>query len=604
METGRVPFLNATIQGLALVLLTGMCAISSLYAQADAARTRIALYQPVAQKEDAALVGALSTVADSVELGLSVLQHYEVVRLPAADPAIDLDRVRADCRRNRIDQAILGRGEATTAGGYGFSLEVYDRKRDKITTVQNGSSKSVLGIFDVIDTMVASLLDTLSGTHLAFGSLAVQSDPSGAAITVNGKDVGQAPVSLRVLPVGTVVLSGRMPGHDSANITVSISDGETANASLALPRSMGTLAFEMPREAAATIRGAEIGQKSVAGTGMEQLPTGDYDVQASCPGLPQISGKVTVNRSETTRWLPWSKGYLDVSSNPSGATVFVDGVRQGVSPLVVELEPGIVHRVEMRLLGYQTYDVDISENAGTKTALSRKLAADLVFSGVGIGVEKVQDGMFVSRVFVQGPAEKAGIKPGDLITKVGGAPTKDMNLQDFGQAVRGEPGSNVEFSVLPSEYMSRNVLIPSPKTVSVGREIITPFVFQARAIDSNEVFEAKVEGLSYFPGNDKAPALNERKYGVMFDHSLPFRSVYTQIHLSFEPSDHTRTISLVFKRQSKSDTNSRSIDVVIQPGWNHVYSWVGYNGRGLVHVEISLDKAVIAKGAYVWELQD
>jgi hypothetical protein len=312
-------------------------------------------------------------VADSVELSLDVLQRYDVSRLPPADPVKDLDRVRAYCQKNRIDQAILGSGSALPEGGYSFRLVVYDRKKDSITTDQQGASKGALDMFDVTDALVASLLDGLSGTHLLFGSLAVESDPAGATVSVNGKDVGKAPLSLRGLPVGRVDLTARADGREGAKATVTISDGETTHASLSLPRTMGTLAIVMPKDAVATIRSTEIGQKTITGPGTEELPAGDYEVGASSPGLPAASGHVTITKGASTQWLPWSKGYLDVRSDPAGASIVVDGEDVGVAPEVVEVEPGALHTVELEKQSYETFRADLTEDAGSKILISRKL---------------------------------------------------------------------------------------------------------------------------------------------------------------------------------------------------------------------------------------
>jgi hypothetical protein len=355
------------------LLVVGSC-LSPLHAQSSASQTRIALFQPSGPKDDAALTAVLNTVADSVDLNLAVLQRFEVTRLPAVDPAADLEQVRAYCRKNKIDQAILGSGSATTEGGYQFRLVVYDRKTDHITTDQQGTSKGALDMFDVTDTLVGSLLDALNGAHLAFGSLSVQSDPAGATVAVNGKDVGTAPVSIRALPVGTVEIAARMEGRESSKTTVTISDGETVSASLTLPLSEGTLIVEMPRDAVATIQGAVGSPQTVNGPGSIQLATGDYKVQASSFGLPDVSGKVTISRGQNAHWLPWAKGYLQVQTDPPGATLSVDGKDVGKAPMIVELEPGAVHHLDLRLPGYQAYSADLSEDAGTKTLLARTLA--------------------------------------------------------------------------------------------------------------------------------------------------------------------------------------------------------------------------------------
>jgi hypothetical protein len=283
--------------------------------------------------------------------------------------------VRAYCQENRIDQAILGSGTALPGGGYHFQLVVYDRKADRITTDQEDASSGVLDVFDVTDALVASLLDGLSGTHLLFGSLSIESDPAGALVSVNGKDVGAAPLSLRGLPVGELGLMGRMDGREAAKSTVTITDGETTSVSLRLLRSMGTLVVRMPKDAVAKVRSTEIGQKELTGPGTVELPTADYDVEADCPGLVGVSGKVTVNAGANTSWLPWPKGYIDVQSDPPGATIVVDGQERGATPLVVDLEPGTLHQLELKRQNYQTYRSEVSGDAGSKTHFSESLTA-------------------------------------------------------------------------------------------------------------------------------------------------------------------------------------------------------------------------------------
>ncbi|MGA2642777.1 MAG: PEGA domain-containing protein, partial [Spirochaetia bacterium] len=236
------------------ILAAGCCFLSLLGAEPDAGRARIALFQPAGQKEDKTLAAVLCAMADCMELSLDVLQRYEVRRLPPADPAKDLERVCAYCQENRIDQAILGSGDERPGGGYRFRLVVYDRKSDSITTDRQGGSRGVLDMFAATDALLASLLKDLSGAHLIFGSLSVKTDPEGAMVSVDGKDVGQAPLSLRGLPVGTVELAARSEGLEEASATVTIVEGETTNASLKLSER---------QDAAAAGRSGEVGQNTL-----------------------------------------------------------------------------------------------------------------------------------------------------------------------------------------------------------------------------------------------------------------------------------------------------------------------------------------------------
>jgi hypothetical protein len=340
-------------------------------AQSQPNRARIALFEPAAPKADPSLKAILATVADTVELSLTCLDTYEIKRLPAIDPSRDLGKIRAYCKENRIDQAIGGTASARKGGGYTFRLVVYYHRTDKITVDREGASKGALDIFEVTDALVASLLEGLSGTHLLFGSLAVETDPPGATVSVNGRDVGAAPVALRGLPVGSLRIAARFEGREQAETSVAITDGEETSASLTLERSTGTWAAAIPEDATVTFRSAEIGEQVIEGPEAEvKLPTGSYDVQATCPGLAPASTRIAIRRGETSRWMPWPKGYLAVESDPPETNIFVDDEDKGLSPTIVQVEPGSLHKIELRREKYQAYRTDVNVSAGTKTPVS------------------------------------------------------------------------------------------------------------------------------------------------------------------------------------------------------------------------------------------
>jgi hypothetical protein len=154
---------------------------------------------------------------------------------------------------------------------------------------------------------------------------------------------------------------------------VTIADGETASASLKLARSMGKLLVQVPSDAQLTISNTETGQRQLSGLGTMELPTGDYQVAATSAGLTPASAQVTIGRNATTNWLPWPKGYLDVTTAPVGATISVDGVAKGTAPLLVEVDPGTLHRLEARAPEYDTYVADVSAEAGAKVVMTPQL---------------------------------------------------------------------------------------------------------------------------------------------------------------------------------------------------------------------------------------
>ncbi|HEY0797831.1 MAG TPA: S41 family peptidase, partial [Candidatus Baltobacteraceae bacterium] len=72
------------------------------------------------------------------------------------------------------------------------------------------------------------------------------------------------------------------------------------------------------------------------------------------------------------------------------------------------------------------------------------------FSGVGIVIRIDTDTkyLFVSDVIPDGPAEKAGIKPGDVITSVDSKTTKGLTTDDDAKMLRGKEGTTVNIEIL------------------------------------------------------------------------------------------------------------------------------------------------------------
>jgi hypothetical protein len=69
---------------------------------------------------------------------------------------------------------------------------------------------------------------------------------------------------------------------------------------------------------------------------------------------------------------PTSAGLLVVNTSPARARVYVDGVYYGLSPLRVEMEPGI-HAVEVKLNKYKTVTEKVSVRKGDNTEMELSL---------------------------------------------------------------------------------------------------------------------------------------------------------------------------------------------------------------------------------------
>lgn len=71
--------------------------------------------------------------------------------------------------------------------------------------------------------------------------------------------------------------------------------------------------------------------------------------------------------------------------------------------------------------------------------------------GVTITLDEEQGGMAVASVTPGGPAEEAGVQPGDIITAVGGEATIELGMQGTRSLVRGEEGTTVRLTIRRGE---------------------------------------------------------------------------------------------------------------------------------------------------------
>lgn len=69
------------------------------------------------------------------------------------------------------------------------------------------------------------------------------------------------------------------------------------------------------------------------------------------------------------------------------------------------------------------------------------------FGGLGIQVTQEEGRIKVISPIEGTPADRAGLKPGDIITAIDGKPLEGMSLRDAVNAMRGEPGSRIKLGI-------------------------------------------------------------------------------------------------------------------------------------------------------------
>ena len=112
------------------------------------------------------------------------------------------------------------------------------------------------------------------------------------------------------------------------------------------------------------------------------------------------------------------------------------------------------------------------------------------YVGVGITVTHREDGTGIDilQVTAGGPAEEAGLLPGDVIVAVNGEAIVSDNLQDLSSRVKGEEGTTVDLTILRDgaeqvfTVERRRILIPvvEGELLADGKGLVTIYNFDDR----------------------------------------------------------------------------------------------------------------------------
>ncbi len=105
------------------------------------------------------------------------------------------------------------------------------------------------------------------------------------------------------------------------------------------------------------------------------------------------------------------------------------------------------------------------------TATTERRANNYVGVGITVLQHNREDGLVVQAVSKDGPAEKAGIVPGDVITAIDGTLMTDENQESSTDLIRGEEGTEVTLTVLHADgttedFVCKRAQLHNPSAMS------------------------------------------------------------------------------------------------------------------------------------------
>ena len=113
-------------------------------------------------------------------------------------------------------------------------------------------------------------------------------------------------------------------------------------------------------------------------------------------------------------------------------------------------EKGLLEAGVKGMVSYLGDPYSVFMDEETATAFNEKVNGEYV----GIGTEIIQYSDLkteVKEVYVGGPADKGGLKVGDIVIKVDGEDVREMSVSDISSLVKGKEGTIVKVSVLRND---------------------------------------------------------------------------------------------------------------------------------------------------------
>ena len=153
------------------------------------------------------------------------------------------------------------------------------------------------------------------------GRITVRTTPAGARVTIDGRDVGKAPLTIPNLTRGTHTVRIMRDGYTTVERRVEISAGQPSS----------TITLNLARTAAPATR----------------------------PAVEEPAARQTAS--------------ILVESRPSGATVFMDGKRIGTTPMAIPSVSVGSHAVRMEMSGFKPWTASVRVVAGEKNRVAASL---------------------------------------------------------------------------------------------------------------------------------------------------------------------------------------------------------------------------------------
>ncbi len=205
--------------------------------------------------------------------------------------------------------------------------------------------------------------------------LDVNTQPDGAKVFVDGKLCGTSPCSVFDLAPGRHLVHMSAPSCRDEDDFVQLDAGAFVQKTYALEPERGLILLKTdPAGADVRCNGVSLGTTPLLVTSLPSGRTHVFDLslngyQSRRIDVP-VEGRSPVVREEK---LALDSGTVDCTTEPPGASVSVNGVERGVTPITLERIPKGLAAITVRLAGYRDETRELRLSPGDRQTLALKL---------------------------------------------------------------------------------------------------------------------------------------------------------------------------------------------------------------------------------------
>lgn len=276
--------------------------------------------------------------------------------------------------------------------------------------------------------------------------LSIKSTPSNAEVTLNGIAKGTTPVTIDRIAAGNITLEIKTDGCKPYKQILTLAAGQDEDITAVLQAIPATLkVVSIPDKARIYVDNQFKGETPLT---IEDLPPGNYRVRAEVRGHDISARNVSIVRAqELTEEFRLTKnaGTLQVSTEPAGVKVFVDGEELGITkansdasdrvsePLTISLVGIGEHKVQLMRTGYFKKEIDIEVEKNKTATIHQKLKRMFIKNYTVRTRDATYEGMLLGKTLIGGikieirPGIVKNLEPGDIISH---APLRKDDVDD------------------------------------------------------------------------------------------------------------------------------------------------------------------------------